>query len=61
MNGVCKLEIANCRGNKPVITEIKRALKLIRDIQIEINPCEGKDSLIHCERLLVDVLGDNGI
>jgi len=54
-----KLEIANCRGKKPVINVIKKACKSLNDIMIEINDCEGKAKLEEAENILWWILKDN--
>lgn len=35
-------KIANCRGKKPVIRDIIKAIKLLAGVKHELNECEGK-------------------
>jgi len=54
-----KLRIANCRGLKPVLTDIKKARTILQNIGIEINGCPAKDAIDKCTSLLWDILEDN--
>ena len=35
-----KIKIANSRGKKPVITDIKKALRLLATVEFEMNSCD---------------------
>ena len=54
-----KLKIANSRGRKPVITDIKKAYKLIDNLLVEINPCMGKSELQTVSIILFRILNHN--
>jgi len=54
-----QLSIANCRGKKPVINVIKKAKTMLEDLLIEINPCEGKQTLKESIQALNKILKDN--
>lgn len=54
-----RLSIANSRGRKPVITALKRSYKNLSDLQIEINPCEGKDEFKKALSILLNIINDN--
>lgn len=53
------LVIANSRGKKPVLRDIRKAYKLINALLIEVNPSEGKDALKQIDLLLWQLLNDN--
>lgn len=53
------LRVANCRGKKPVLRDIKKARDIISGLLIELNPSEGKDGLKKCDSILLDILNDN--
>lgn len=53
------LKIANSRGKKPVLADIKKAMQIIRTIYAEINPCEAKSALNECDKLLWYIIRDN--
>lgn len=57
----CKyhLEIANSRGRKPVIRELDKARKLINDLLIEINSCEGEYELRKIDGILFQIVLEN--
>ncbi len=55
------LKIANSRGKRPVITDLKNAYKLIDNIMIEINPCTGKDELDEIRNKLRIIIQSNSI
>jgi len=54
-----RLVIANCRGRKPVIRDIKKARDIIAGLMIEINPCKGKTELKKVDSILWDLLHQN--
>ena len=54
-----ELKIANCRGKKPVINDIKKAYKIINALLIEINPCEGLELLKKADIALYQLIKDN--
>lgn len=54
-----RLGIANSRGRKPVITALKRSYNNLSDLQIEINPCEGKGELKKALSILLNIINDN--
>ncbi len=54
-----RLGIANSRGRKPVITALKRAYNNLSDLQVEINPCEGKDEFKKALSILLNIINDN--
>ena len=54
-----RLKIANSRGRKPVITALNRAYNSLSNLQIEINPCEGKDELREALKILINIINDN--
>lgn len=54
-----KLIIANCRGSKPVIRELKKCTTKIDDLLIEINQCKGKNKLVMVRDILFKILEDN--
>jgi hypothetical protein len=54
------LEIANCRGKKPVLNDIKKSMMILSSISIEINECEGANRLKRAQELLWSVLDDEG-
>jgi len=55
------LKIANSRGKKPVMREIKKARDIINGLLTELNPSEGKAALSKVDTLLWNVLHDNDI
>ena len=54
-----ELRIANCRGKKPVITDIKKARNLLQNVLIELNSSEGERAIRKCTSLLWDILENN--
>ena len=54
-----RLGIANSRGRKPVITALKRAYNNLSDLQVEINPCEGKEEFKKALNILLNIINDN--
>ena len=53
------LKIANSRGKKPVINDIDKARKIISNLMVEINPCDGKDSLKRVDDILYRIVQSN--
>lgn len=53
------LKIANSRGKRPVMTDIKKARNIIAGLMTELNDSEGKDALKECDRKLWAILHDN--
>ena len=54
-----KLNIANCRGKKPVLTDIKRARNILNNLLIELNGSAGERAIKKCTSLLWGILEDN--
>lgn len=54
-----RLGIANIRGRKPVLRDIKKAREIINRLLIEINPCAGKEGLKQCDKILLSILNEN--
>lgn len=54
-----KLDIANCRGRKPVLNEIKKARNILSNLLIEMNGNAGERAIKKCTNILWDVLEDN--
>lgn len=50
------LKVANCRGKRPVMRDIKKARDIISKIMVELNPNDAKDRLKECEAILWDIL-----
>ncbi len=53
------LRIANSRGRKPVIRDIKKARNILNDLMVELNDSKGRDNLENCIAILWDILEDN--
>jgi hypothetical protein len=54
-----KLKIANCRGSKPVIREIRKCRTKLQNLLIEINECSGKKKIEIVIDLLLEILEEN--
>jgi len=35
-------EVANCRGYKPIETDLKKVLNILASLRMELNPCKAK-------------------
>lgn len=53
-----KLEIANSRGKKPVINDLKKAYQIINSLMIELNNNEAKEQLKIVDNTLYLILND---
>ncbi len=53
------LIVANCRGKKAVLRDIKSARDNIRSLLVEINPCDAKDELNKVDSILSKILHEN--
>lgn len=53
------LQIANCRGKKPVINALKKHSIAINDLLIEMNSCEGRELIREATNILYKVLEAN--
>ena len=54
-----RLDIANCRGRKPVLNEIKKARNILQNLLIELNGNEGERAIRKCTATLWDILENN--
>jgi hypothetical protein len=52
-------QIANCRGKKPVISDIKKALRLLSNAKFEMNDCKGKRIITKAIDNIEDVLKED--
>ena len=51
-----KIKIANCRGKKPVINDICKALNLLANTEFEMNTCELKRILNDSRQAIAKIL-----
>jgi hypothetical protein len=54
-----ELKIANCRGKKPVLRDIKKARDIISGLLIEINDCKAKTKLKEIDSTLWAIMHEN--
>jgi sigma54-dependent transcription regulator len=54
------LKIANCRGLKPVLNDIAKAIKLLDTVYLEVNSCKPKINISQARKKLFDVISNEG-
>jgi hypothetical protein len=53
------LRIANSRGKKPLLRDIKKARDILQNVLIELNSCAGRTAISDYSDVLWDILEDN--
>ena len=54
-----KLEIANSRGKKPVMNDIKKIQAILNVIIYELNNNEGREQLRIVDNIISNIINDN--
>ena len=54
------LKVANCRGKKPVLNDIKRAYMILSGISFEINTCPAQSRLRKAQDELFEIIEQEG-
>ena len=54
------LKIANCRGKKPVLNDIKNCISTLDNLFFEMNACDARFTLILARAMLYDIIDKEG-
>lgn len=51
--------VANCRGKKPIITDVKKTIRILSSLKQELNDCKAKRMIDGAEFILTAMLKED--